>query len=50
MNWDMGGYGAYIWPSYGVTALGLIGIIVWTLSAYGRAKARVKALEEAKRA
>ncbi len=43
---DMGDYAAFIWPAYGVTALGLGVAIAWTLSAYARAKAKVKALEE----
>jgi heme exporter protein D len=44
--WQMGGYAAFIWPAYGVSALGLIGAVVWTLRAYSEAKARLKALEE----
>jgi heme exporter protein CcmD len=46
--WQMGGYGAFIWPAYGVSALGLVVAIAWTLKAYGDAKARLKALEEKK--
>jgi heme exporter protein D len=46
--WQMGGYAGYIWPAYGVTALGLGAAIVWTLKSYGDAKARLKALEEKK--
>jgi heme exporter protein D len=46
--WAMGGYAAFIWPAYGVSALGLIAAVVWTLKAYGNAKARLKALEERK--
>lgn len=34
----MGGYGAFVWPAYGVTALGLGGAIVLTLRAYFRAR------------
>ncbi len=26
----MGGYGAYVWPAYGLTALAFIGMLVWT--------------------
>lgn len=47
--WQMGGYAQFIWPAYGVSALGLVGALVWTLKAYGAAKARLKRLEEAKR-
>ena len=46
--WDMGGYGAFIWPAYAVSAIGLIGAVIWTLKAYKDAKARLKALEERK--
>ena len=43
---DMGPYAAFIWPSYGVSAL-LLGASVWlTLRAYFRAKARLAALEK----
>ncbi len=28
---DMGGYAAFVWPAYGLSALGLIGILVLTL-------------------
>ena len=46
--WQMGGYAGYIWPAFGVSALGLIAAVVWTLAAYNAAKARLKALEEKK--
>jgi len=33
MSWEsflyMGGYAMYVWPAYGVTALVLVGNIVW---------------------
>lgn len=45
MNFDMGQYGAYIWPAYAISAVALIGVTVWTLAAYARAKAKLKALE-----
>jgi heme exporter protein D len=43
---DMGGYGAFVWPAYGVTALGLGFAIAVTLRAYRRAKARLAVLEK----
>jgi heme exporter protein CcmD len=46
--WAMGGYAQFIWPAYGVSALGLIAAVAWTLGAYKAAKARLKALEEKK--
>ena len=45
MNFDMGAYGAYIWPAYAISALAIIGATVWTLAAWRRAKARLAALE-----
>ncbi|HEX4157481.1 MAG TPA: heme exporter protein CcmD [Rhizomicrobium sp.] len=35
---EMGGYGAFVWPAYGVTVLGLGGAGLLTLRAYFRAK------------
>lgn len=49
MNFDMGAYGVYIWPAYGVSALGLIGAIVWTVTGWRRAKAKLAALEQTAR-
>ena len=48
MNFDMGDYGAYIWPAYGVSALALIGATAWTLAARRRAKAKLAELEKKK--
>jgi heme exporter protein CcmD len=45
---DMGDYGAFIWPAYAVSALGLGAAIIWTLRGYNQAKARLRALEEKK--
>jgi heme exporter protein CcmD len=44
--WAMGGYGAFVWPAYGISALGLAGATLWTLGAWRRAKARLAALEK----
>jgi heme exporter protein CcmD len=41
----MGGYAAFVWPAYGVTLVGLGVIVILTLRAYGRAKARLAAVE-----
>jgi heme exporter protein D len=27
--WHMGGYALYVWPAYGVAALGLGGLTLW---------------------
>ena len=41
----MGGYARYVWPAYGITALGIGGVIILTLRAYARAKTRISAVE-----
>lgn len=45
MNFDMGQYGAYIWPAYGISALALIGLTVWTVAAWRSAREKLAALE-----
>jgi heme exporter protein D len=45
MNFDMSPYGAYIWPAYGISAAALVGLTVWALAAYARAKAKLTQLE-----
>jgi heme exporter protein CcmD len=45
MNFDMGAYGVYIWPAYGVSALALACVTLWTVAAWRRAKARLAELE-----
>ena len=42
----MGGYGAYIWPAYGVSALLLGAAVIATLHTYAKAKATLAALEK----
>jgi len=42
----MGGYAAFIWPAYGISALLLGGAVVMTLRAYRRARAQLDALEK----
>jgi heme exporter protein CcmD len=48
MNFEMGSYSVYIWPAYGISAVLLIGVTVWTLAAWQRAKARLAGLEKRK--
>lgn len=44
-----GGYGAFVWPAYGLTAV-VLGLILWrTLARWRRAKERLGALEAARR-
>ncbi len=42
---DMGGYAVWVWTSYGVSALGLIGMLVWSARTL---KAREKEFEDLK--
>jgi heme exporter protein D len=42
---EMGGYAAFVWPAYGITALVTLGLIVWTVQAHRAARQRVAALE-----
>ncbi len=28
----MGGYGAYVWPAYGLTLVAFVGMLVWTVA------------------
>jgi heme exporter protein D len=46
MNFDMGPYGAYIWPAYGISAIALIGITWWCVCAWRRAKTKLAELEK----
>ena len=46
MNFDMGQYGAYIWPAYAISAAALIGMTLWAVIAWTRAKVAVARLEK----
>jgi heme exporter protein D len=41
----MGGYAVYVWSAYGVVAVVLIGLIVWTLAELRGSSAELKDLE-----
>ncbi|MGN6148148.1 MAG: heme exporter protein CcmD [Rhizomicrobium sp.] len=41
----MGKYAAYVWPAYGASLLGIGLAVVFTLTAYARAKRRLATLE-----
>lgn len=41
----MGGYAAFVWPAYGVSLVGVAGVVIFTLRGYGRAKRRLAELE-----
>ncbi len=42
----MGGYASFVWPAYGVTALVVLGLVVWSAQAHRAVKARVALLEK----
>lgn len=42
---NLGGYGAYIWPAYAITAVSLGGTVFWSWRAWRAAKAKLAALE-----
>ncbi|MCR9255566.1 MAG: heme exporter protein CcmD [Alphaproteobacteria bacterium] len=42
---DMGGYAAFVWPSYAVTAVGLVFLIATTLLRQRRARTTLARLE-----
>ena len=44
----MGGYAAYVWPAYGVSFVGLVGAVVWTLVSWRKVQAELALLESLK--
>jgi heme exporter protein CcmD len=44
-----GGFGAYVWPAYGISALALALLGLWILSEYRQAKAKLAALDTLER-
>jgi heme exporter protein D len=42
----MGGYGAFIWPAYGVSLVALIAIVWQSWAAWRAAKKKLDALEQ----
>lgn len=41
----MDGYAAFVWPAYGLTFLGVAGLLIWTLRARRAAAARLARLQ-----
>ncbi|HEX3654101.1 MAG TPA: heme exporter protein CcmD [Rhizomicrobium sp.] len=41
----MGKYAAFVWPAYGISALGILAAVVLSMRAYYRAKTRLSAAE-----
>ncbi len=44
----MGGYAAYVWPSYGVSFIGLAGAVLWTFAGWRKVRAELALLESLK--
>jgi heme exporter protein D len=42
----MGGYAAFIWPAYGVSALALVAMVWQSWSAWRAAQKKLRALED----
>jgi heme exporter protein D len=42
----MGGYAAFIWPAYGVSALALVAMVWQSWSAWRAARKKLQALED----
>ncbi len=42
----MGGYGAFVWPAYGLSILALAGLSFWSWRTYLTAKRRAREFEE----
>jgi len=40
-----GGFAAYVWPAYGISALALVLLGLWILSDYHKAKTKLAALD-----
>lgn len=40
--WNMGGYAAYVWPAYGITALVLLVNLVWPMLEHKRSLRQMK--------
>lgn len=43
---DMGGYGAFVWPSYAASVIVLALAVVFSVSAHRRAQAEIRRLED----
>lgn len=46
LSFDMGAYAQFIWPAYGISALGLGAAILLTWRGWRLAKSRLAALEK----
>lgn len=39
-----GGYGFYVWSAYGISALALALLVIWTVAGWHKAKSRLAAI------
>ena len=46
--WAMGGYAMFVWPAYGVSALALVGALIWVWTGWRAANKRLRQLEQRK--
>lgn len=42
---DMGGYGRFVWSSYGAFAVVILGLVVWTLRRSGSVRRELAEIE-----
>jgi heme exporter protein D len=43
---DMGGYAAFVWPAFGLTALGMVGLLILTHRQLSRRQRELNRLEK----
>ena len=43
---NQGGFGAYVWPAYGISAVALLVLGLWIADGYRKAKAKLAMLEK----
>jgi heme exporter protein CcmD len=46
---SQGGYGFYVWTSYGISAAAIALLAVWVIAGYHQAKTRLEALSDDER-
>lgn len=46
--WEMGGYAAYVWPSFGATAVIMIALLVFSVRTLRARERTLRALEAAR--
>lgn len=46
---DMGGYGAFVWPAYGLTAVVLLALLIYSLVSWRMSNTAVNELQQSRR-